>query len=529
MPRRRFLVLVGAVALVAPLIGAVAMPPAASGAVAAPAAIPTSSCFPSQDNGDPVLKSFEVSTRDVDARTASQTVTFRAVVDDAGGPGAASGVVSGSVSLVSDEGGENGVLVELVPTDTGLAGALTVHPYDEAETHFLSVTLTDRAGNEVIYGLEDLEERGFPNSVSFRTDPGPAPTVLMDLDISKTTVDARRGSGSFVVSTRVRNAAGVTSVHVELSGVEVRDGDLRLLDGTATDGTWGGRVRVPAGQGTQRAKVRVVVNDVTGSSRTFGAKRLKALGARTHVLVLGRRDNASPRITKVTVMPRTVDLRTGTRSMQVTARITDVGTGARVAQIYVPNYAGPDGDNTVRLVRVSGSRRDGLWRATVELDRCVMPAGDYGLLFEARDTVRYGGTFRDSAFTVVNADIARPTAAVVGDEYEVRRVGPLTVEFDEDVAGVTPMSAVVRVGSHQRGYVGDEPTKVGGSWSCKDVAGASVDCAGGPVRTASFTPTAAMHASTWHTLILNPEGQLGVTDLVGHPYDPRSHVEFATR
>jgi hypothetical protein len=37
-----------------------------------------------------------------------------------------------------------------------------------------------------------------------------------------------------------------------------------------------------------------------------------------------------------------------------------------------------------------------------------------------------------------------------------------------------------------------------------------------------------MIAGTNHTLVLNPEHHLGLTDLAGNPYDPMSVVSFHT-
>ena len=93
MRGRRFLALIGVAALVPPLTISSTTPASASQATVAAVKTLTSTCFPSQDNGDPVLKSFDFSPRDVDSRAGAQIVTFRATAEDTGGPGAPSGVV----------------------------------------------------------------------------------------------------------------------------------------------------------------------------------------------------------------------------------------------------------------------------------------------------------------------------------------------------------------------------------------------------------------------------------------------------
>ena len=108
----------------------------------------------------------------------------------------------------------------------------------------------------------------------------------------------------------------------------------------------------------------------------------------------------------------------------------------------------------------------------------------------------------------------------------MRAAGPLTIRFSEDVVGVNDDNAFVHVGFNRREFAGDEPSSIAGTWVCRDAAGATVDCTAGPSVTAAFTPTSAMSPGTNHTLVLNREHHLGITDLAGNPYPPRVGAGF---
>jgi len=130
------------------------------------------------------------------------------------------------------------------------------------------------------------------------------------------------------------------------------------------------------------------------------------------------------------------------------------------------------------------------------------------------------------ALTVANGDVLRPTASVVGDV--VRTGGPLKIAFSEDVVGVNDENTLVHVGYSRREFADDHLAPISGSWACQDAAGATVDCTSGPVRTAAFTPTFAMLPGTNHTLVLNREHHLGITDLAGNPFQPGGTLGFQT-
>jgi hypothetical protein len=534
MDRRRFVALAGAAALVAPLTGWTAMPAAASGRTSSTlAAVPASTCFPAMDNGDPVLKTFGFSPVAIDSRLGSKIVSFVATAEDTGGPGAASGVAGATVFVSFDDSGNWNLSAPMKPDGNGgLAGTLSILSQYRTATRYVSVSVFDVAGNSTMYTTGDLQQMGLPTTFTTVTTPDVAPPAVRTVQLSTRTIDTREHRSSLRVRVRATDDSAVKAIRVWLWGSPIRSSTahLRLVAGTAADGTWQGMVRVPRWQGNSTAKLAIEVTDLLDGSRTYGPKKLAAIGQPGTVRVLSRSDLQPPALRLRSVTPSTVDLRTGVQTVTVSVRVTDRLSGARHVALTLRGPETSDGQPSIdaRLVRVAGTARDGIWQGTVGLRPCDVVAGAWDATVFAWDAAT--GNYVDSptVLTVLNADVRRPTAMLVGDYYQARRGGPLTVEFGEDVVGVDADNALVHVGDNQRGQAGDNPASIAGTWACKNAAGTAVDCSTGPVRTAAFTPTSPMLAATNHTLVLNPEHHLGLTDLAGNPYNPGSALGFHT-
>lgn len=534
MVGRRVMVLVGAAALVAPLTGGTAMPAAASGGspAATPSAVPASSCFPS-DNGDPVLKTLSITPRELDSRTGAKVVTLTATAEDTGGPGSPSGVTDATAYLELGGGDSWTLMSELTPDSSGsLVGTVTVLPQQRTGTWNVTINVRDAAENSTTYGPEDLQRLGLPGTLTTTTTPDEARPALKSLSVSTSTVDTRRRSRSVAVSVRATDDVAVAGVHVFLSGLQGRliRANLELASGTAQDGTWRGRLVVGRWKGRSTGQLGVQVTDAVERSRWYGSAALARKGQPSRLKVISLADQQRPTPQIVSVTPAAVDLRGGPQPVQVVARVRDVGSGVRqvVARLDGPGNWEGYASLRVPMSRTSGTSRDGVWTGTLTMRPCDAPAGVWQAAVLAKDAVRKRVVRLAGAFTVVNTDVRRPTALVTGRSWQVGRSGPLAVEFHEDVVGVDAANTLVHIGDGQRGQAGDNPPPIAGSWACKDAAGVSVDCTAGPVRTAAFTPTSPMNASTNHTLVLNPEHHLGLTDLAGNPYNPRWSLEFRT-
>ena len=535
MDARRFVVMVGALALVAPLMGWTSLPVAASQqpVVAAAADVPASVCFPVTDNGDPVLKTFDFSPRAVDSRDGSQTMTFTATAEDTGGPGAPTGVAKGWVRVSYDNSEtENWNLVApLKPDGAGaLKASLTILPSFQSGTRWVSLSLEDAVGNSTIYRTSDLERMGLPTTFTATTTPESKVPSVRSVRLSSSTIDTRRHARTLTLRIHATDDSGIATMRVWLWGSPIRSSTAhpRLISGTAADGTWLGRIRVPRWQGNSTAKLAIELTDVVGRFRLMGPKALKAIGQPGTVEILSRQDPEAPKLRLRSVTPRSLDLGTGARAVTVVVRVTDRGSGVRGVSLSLYGPESGNGADSINatLRRVSGTKYDGVWKGTATLPPCLAAPGKWHLIVSASDAADGDFVSVPDALTVANNDVLRPTTAVASDL--VRTAGPLTIKFSEDVVGVNGENTLVHVGYNRREFAGDDPSPIAGSWACQNAAGATVDCTAGPVRTAVFTPTAPMLPGTNHTLVLNREHHLGLTDLAGNPYHPGSGVSFQT-
>jgi len=270
------------------------------------------------------------------------------------------------------------------------------------------------------------------------------------------------------------------------------------------------------------------MTDVVGRFRFVGPKALKAIGQPGTVRIISREDPEAPKPRLRSVTPSSVDLRGGARTVTFVVRVTDRGSGVRRARasLYGPESGNGADSINAALRRVSGTKYDGVWKGTATFPPCQGAPGKWQVIVSALDAANADFVSRPEALTVVNNDVLRPGATLLADP--VRPAGPLTIKFSEDVVGVNAENTLVHVGYNQREFAGDDPLPITGSWECRNAAAAKVDCTAGPVRTAAFTPTSAMLVGTNHTLILNREHHLGLTDLAGNPYQPGSAVSFQT-
>jgi hypothetical protein len=535
MDTRRLVVMVGVVALAAPLMAGTPLPVAATqGPTAATAAgVPASMCFPVTDNGDPVLKTFDFSPRVVDSRNGAQTMTFTATAADTGGPGAPTGVTGGVVRVSYDNSdSENWTLsAPLKPDGAGaLKATLTILPGFKSGTRWVSMRLEDAVGNATIYRTADLEQMGLPTTFTATTTPESQAPSVRSVRLSSATIDTRRHARTLTLRIRATDDSGIATMRAWLWGSPIRatTAHPRLISGTPANGTWLGRIRVPRWQGNSIAKLAIEMTDVVGRFRLMGPKVLKAIGQPGTVRIVSREDTEAPKLRLRSVTPRSLDVRTGAHAVTVVARVTDRGSGTRRVSL---SLHGPESGNGAASIdsdlrRVSGTRYDGIWKGTATLPPCQAAPGKWRVTVSASDAANGDYLSAPEALTVANDDVLRPGATLLVDT--VRPAGPLTITFSEDVVGVNAENTLVHVGYNRREFAGDDPSPITGSWACRNAAAATVDCTAGPVRTAVFTPTSAMLPGTNHTLILNREHHLGLTDLAGNPYDPGSSVSFQT-
>lgn len=535
MTNRGVVVLVGTALLTVPLAGEITAPATEPGHRAAPTAdrvSPASRCFPSTDNGDPVLTGLETSRQRAVARGGRRTVTFTVTAEDTGGPGPASGVTGGTVYVGLhphvDAASQRVSRTRLRPDGHGrLVATWTVGPWHHRRTatRYLLVEIHDAGGNEGSYTHRDLARMGLPGTLTTRHRRDVQAPVVWAVGLSATTVDTRLQAASVTVSVSAIDDGGVAEVRARLAAPRgrtlARSGPLTPVTGTPTNGQWQGQLRVGSWQGTQTANLHVTIRDHVHNLRSYGPTKLAALGQPGQVGIVSSADLRRPRLSAPSVTPAKVDVSAGAQTVTLRFRVTDRGAGVRRVGVA---FRGPNGGlsasrSDVRIARVSGSRRDGTWQATLTLPPCAEP-GPWRATMHASDLSGRRTVVLRPAFTVVNTDVVRPTARIVGDAYAVPQGGALTVRFDEDVVGVDAANAAVYVGA------GDDGPQVAGAWACLAATGHQVDCVSGPVRTAAFIPGTPWLPGRGHTLVLNREHHLGLTDLAGNPYDRRSALLY---
>jgi hypothetical protein len=201
------------------------------------------------------------------------------------------------------------------------------------------------------------------------------------------------------------------------------------------------------------------------------------------------------------------------------------------------SFSGAHGTfRNVKLQRVSGTRQDGVWQATLTFRQCpahadlryisVEVADDRGhdLSYPARELKKRGWP---STLRVLTRPDAAPPTAHLTKSRGVPLAGPVTVMFGEPVNGISDTSATVqRV--HPESDAEPGPV-LEGHWFCRTGSGTATNCATGRVRKATFRPAAPFRPNQYYMVILNPEHSLEATDLAGNPFDRHGYLLFTAR
>jgi hypothetical protein len=478
-------------------------------------AVAVSDCWPT-DNGDPVLTDLSVSPKVVDVTTGRADVTFQAMADDTGGPGALTGVrrirvaygrtATQSLRQATLHRDGAGRWVGSLPfyPGSGPAGLRTV----------TNVRVEDWAGNERDYAHAELVAMGFaPLDFDFVAPvPDRARPRLRSLRMSRETLDLRTRLRTVTFLARLTDdVSGVTDVELFVTGPFEHLAAMHRVRGTGLDGWWRGRVTLDAWEPRGRRDISVDVTD--GRSRTtfLDSSDLEKRGMPSQLRVLARVDRDAPSVT-ASVSPAAVDVRTAGATVHVVVRASDRTSGIAEVRVgmYGPEYVG--GSPQVLLRRASGTARHGRWEGDIGLTRCTSPAGTWQLYVYAIDRAINSAPEVSGITVQVQAlDHVRPTAEVAGASTPD---DPLTLRFSEDVTNLGGGQAEVRGGPE-----GEPEVAVPGSWLCRAASGTAVDCATGALRLATFTPSQPWPLGSYFYADLAPSGAVGVRDLAGNPID----------
>jgi serine protease len=501
----------GAAALGAALqLGVLAGPPAQAAAVAlSPCADP--------DNGDPVVTSVVLGAASVDTTGAPATVDVTVSATDAGGPGAPSGVERLTVYLAAANGAttpERPVVATAAAEGTWQA-RLTLPRGVQPGVYRPAVWVTDGAGNWASYGPGGTATPGDP-AITVTSVPDVTPPRLQSLQLSATRVDTRRRAAEVTVTARATDAgAGVTRVIVYAVADRRRSTStfLHRVKGSAQNGRWRGSLHIPRYMGDRTWRITAGVVDAVVNPRSYSPRALAVLDRDHHVdrsfVVRSRPDNARPTSSPATFSVSAVDATTGDQDVVVRVRARDDASGVARLRLRLLDPPETDGELDTYLHRVSGTRRNGVWQATVTIPQCGV-AGTWSAQVEVTDRAGRGRQYLSGQPTlqVTTRDNVVPIVARAADA-----AGDPVLTFSEDVTGVTATSATAHDAAG---------AAVPGTWACADATGAVVSCATGALRRATFTPHPSAAGQIY--LTLNPEGSLGVTDLAGNPVGRRRTV-----
>ena len=236
-------------------------------------------------------------------------------------------------------------------------------------------------------------------------DDTTAPT-LEGFTISERNVDVRKRSATIYVTAALSDDSGVSRAffYARTPLKNARSHRLSLTKGTARDGVWTGRVRIPryTSDGTWGLEVSAV--DKVGNELYAGRPDLRAAGYGSRFDVKSKPDVEEPRVRDFSFTPRSVDTRDGPERIEVTVRATD-GGGSGVESVEVFFDRGPIDEDAVRLgsslravpgsnkfvgqIRVS-RRADRVVEATWNLELMVRDGSDNSKFLDASDLRQHG-------------------------------------------------------------------------------------------------------------------------------------------
>jgi hypothetical protein len=507
--------------------GAVCLATALAGAATAlgPAvAEPLNRCAPTE-NGDPVLDSLTMGPQVVDARLASQQVVVTAQAHDTGGPGPRTGVRSIELFLTNGRsfqmrytGGHTWTATATVPrwSKSGRLAVDSAFVTDRAD--FPDRTPADDDGlYDVVYQSDEghtWAEVAGDRDVEVLSDRDDTLPRITDVDLYPPTVDTRATAKYVYVTTRAFDGvSGVRDGRVDLypraaGPIGPLSVHMRPLPGR--HGLMRGRFLVPTRAGNEPWDIQgVTVRDNAGRRRTLTVGDLAAAGYPTRLGVTSGPLPPAGRavLRSITVSPGQLDVRTGDASVTYRVRATNGPGLVQSVGFSFPFAAGIRGEPRARLV--SGDRHDGVWSATVVVDGCRSQGGVLTPYVTAYDWAS-NDQREGPSIPVLAGDNTDPRAqglSVVD--------GDVVVPFSEDVNGISAASMRLTY------RVGGAP--VAGSWTCSTAGGDPTDCLTGAARSARFAPDVALPNGQEYALVVNPEGNLGVTDLAGNPV-PRQRV-----
>lgn len=224
----------------------------------------------------------------------------------------------------------------------------------------------------------------------------------------------------------------------------------------------------------------------------------------------------------------TATLADGSHTLRVLGR--DIATNESGATPYTwtvdtvapaaPTVAGPAARTSSTSASFTLTDADATATFTCALDggaaaACTSPYSVSGPLADGAHTLAVTAT--DPAGNTASTpyswtvDTVQP---IVGVTTPATITAPVAALFNESVKGVSGSSFVLRLTN--------STTARSATLSCRDGSNAVVPCATGPVRVVSLRPVSVLVPGEKYTVVANPTGAAGITDLAGNPLAMKS-------
>jgi hypothetical protein len=268
-------------------------------------------------------------------------------------------------------------------TDDWWAGSITVGQWTGyvGRWQLERVESADMAGNWTSWSPPE------PSSVpSFTIAPHPYDGVqpyLSDLRLDHRVVDVREHSDGVLVSARVGDEGGSG-----VQSVQVGSALLRRVSGTPIEGLWRGTLPVRRWSRSGYQPLVGIFTDAAGNVTRTRTTRLRDRDLPWRYLVRSTPDVTAPAYRTVRLADSAADVASSAVAIGVTARATDTQSGVYRGRAVL---RGVDGSWrwSAGLVLRNGTRRDGVWRGSLELP-CGFPAGRYLLELRLGDRMGNG-------------------------------------------------------------------------------------------------------------------------------------------
>jgi hypothetical protein len=479
--------------------------------------VPLSPCY-SSDNGSPVVTRVSVDHPVVDVRHHAQTLHVYVDAHDTGGPGPRTGIAGGSVALEDDDA----VFFHHRLVHQGGGRWVATFRFAEnapSDTWYFYISLHDRADNSGGLSYSQLRGKGWPNSVTVRSDRRFISAAVRGLTFRPRVVDTRRAAVVVPVRARVSSSSRVARVRLI---AEEAHGDRRVVATLArARGKAGvlfhGRLVIPRWQsrGMWRLSVQAVFPPWAS---TFGPSYLAKHHLRHRFRVLSRTDERAPKLVSLTATPSPLDVEAAPGSVHYASAVFDRKSGVSRIRVELERW---NFHITTELSRTGRAGATSTWSGAGRITPCHSVSGTWKGRVTIWDTAGNRRSYRSSSL----AALGWPGVEVVAGDHRApqfsavrNRKDPMVVTFSEDVVGISTESVHVYRGSQMiNDFLWSDPSRPRpGTWSCVDGIGTVVDCVTGPVRTATFTPSTDKR---FNEIMLNPDHQLAVRDLAGNPYD----------